>query len=370
MSVDAVESFSDLFDLPYMETSTLAKMNALTFYVSWDDTNTNRATFAPSGAYQMSTDVVALTTPEGFTITIDGTTDAEAATLTMGTQTYPIFISEARRRLRARARRLAEGRREPPKLYSKHDWEAHKRSAHRELAERDQETAKPGARALNASVIDSSYSYDFSDWSGEGTDVEADDGEVVAAADDDDDGDDTSTTVQVSLMLGMSGITCSRYGTGEEAVVNSALGDAIDGADASDFSAHVCTDSSRRRALLSGSVEISTSVAVSGNTYDDDDIASAVASTVNSAVSSGSFTTSVASYAAAASLSTFASVSVDSSSVTATATGDDAADDDSAASAGSNGNDYVPNTFTVGNITGSEDAFDGEVSLAVYSESI
>ena len=36
-----------------METSTLAKMNALTFYVSWDDTNTNRATFAPSGAYQV-----------------------------------------------------------------------------------------------------------------------------------------------------------------------------------------------------------------------------------------------------------------------------------------------------------------------------
>ena len=63
--------------------------------------------------------------------------------------------------MRAHARRLAEGRREPPKLYSKHDWEAHKRSAHRELAERNQESAKPGARALKENIFLGSYDYEF-----------------------------------------------------------------------------------------------------------------------------------------------------------------------------------------------------------------
>jgi hypothetical protein len=71
--------------------------------------------------------------------------------------------------LRSHARRLAEGRREPPKLYSKHDWEAHKRSAHRELAERDQESAKPGARALKESIFLGSYDYEFFEPEDEGS---------------------------------------------------------------------------------------------------------------------------------------------------------------------------------------------------------
>ena len=126
-------------------------------------------------------------------------------------------------------------------------------------------------------------------------------------------------TADVALTLGMSGITCAEYTTAEEAVVNAALADHIDGADADDFSDHVCTSSGARRGLLSSGVSIATTASVSTAAYggaatSSSDIATSIASTVSTAVSSGSFTSSVASYAVAAGLDALSSASVTSAS--------------------------------------------------------
>ena len=125
--------------------------------------------------------------------------------------------------------------------------------------------------------------------------------------------------VDVALTLGMSGITCAEYTTAEEAAVNAALADHIDGADADDFSDHVCTSSGARRGLLSSGISIATTASVSTATYGGaaasaSDIATSIASTVSTAVSSGSFTSSVASYAVARGLDALSSASVTSAS--------------------------------------------------------
>lgn len=138
--------------------------------------------------------------------------------------------------------------------------------------------------------------------------------------------DSTPTSVEVSLSLSLSGITCEEYGTAEEAAVNVALAALIGGADAETFTDHECATGvtvvvdASRRALLSNAVTISTSVTVATDTYASasaSDIATSVNSALDAAVTSGAFTTSVVSAGEAGGLTTLESVSVTSSTATA-----------------------------------------------------
>ena len=144
-------------------------------------------------------------------------------------------------------------------------------------------------------------------------------------------------TVEVALTLGMSGLTCAEYSTAEQAVVNLALAEHIEGTNAESFSEHVCTEDSAggvtRRALLASTISISTSVTVATDTYGTDsasDIATSIASVIDTAISSGGLTASVVSHAETAGLTTLASASVASFSAeeitSASATSDDDGD--------------------------------------------
>lgn len=98
----------------------------------------------------------------------------------------------------------------------------------------------------------------------------------------------------------MTGMACSEYGEDEEGVLNQALALHLDGVSEDDFSAHTCTDQTRRGRALKGasdSISISTEVTVDTTDYSD---AAAVASTIAAIVSSGELASSVASFADAA----------------------------------------------------------------------
>ena len=59
------------------------------------------------------------------------------------------------------------------------------------------------------------------------------------------------------------------------------------------FSAHVCIDVTRRRALLSSDVEIATTATVRAAAYDDDDVQKGVVTMVSAAVDDGSLGESI-----------------------------------------------------------------------------
>ena len=108
----------------------------------------------------------------------------------------------------------------------------------------------------------------------------------------------------IALSLGMTGMSCSEYGTPEEAVMNQALASLLDGVSDDDFSDHVCSDVTRRRgrALKGASDEImiATDVTVDATEYADADVMGVVATTIAEAVTSGALASSVATYASAA----------------------------------------------------------------------
>ena len=109
--------------------------------------------------------------------------------------------------------------------------------------------------------------------------------------------------VTILLSLSMTGMACSEYGEDEEGVLNQALALHLDGVSEDDFSAHTCTDQTRRGRALKGasdSISISTEVTVDTTDYSDDNVLDAVASTIAAVVSSGELASSVASFATAA----------------------------------------------------------------------
>jgi hypothetical protein len=98
----------------------------------------------------------------------------------------------------------------------------------------------------------------------------------------------------------MTGMACSEYGEEEEGVMNQAIASHLDGVSEDDFSAHTCTDQTRRGRALKGasdSISISTEVTVDTTDYSDDNVLDAVASTIAAVVSSGELASSVASFA-------------------------------------------------------------------------
>jgi hypothetical protein len=105
--------------------------------------------------------------------------------------------------------------------------------------------------------------------------------------------------VVIGLAIGMDGITCDDYGSAEEAVMNQAMASHIDGVEADDFGDHVCTDVSRRRRLLSGSISIYTEMNVDPTEHDDD-VMGSITSAVATAHSSGALASSITQYAEAA----------------------------------------------------------------------
>lgn len=88
--VDTVESFTTVWDIPAMGTDKLAYMKSITVFVNMTDMpavgGIAEATFKVSGAYKElgSDDKAYLTTPEGYTITINGA--AREGTIQMGTK--------------------------------------------------------------------------------------------------------------------------------------------------------------------------------------------------------------------------------------------------------------------------------------------
>ena len=141
---------------------------------------------------------------------------------------------------------------------------------------------------------------------------------------------DDTATVTVGLSLAMDGIACADYGTAEEAVMNTALATHLDGVDASDFGDHVCTDVSRRRALKTSSASIYTEVSVDATTYADDDIASAVSTTITTAVSTGALASSISTAASAAGVDSMDSLAV--TGATSTTVDDDGSSSDPSSS--------------------------------------
>jgi len=109
--------------------------------------------------------------------------------------------------------------------------------------------------------------------------------------------------VTILLTLSMTGMACSEYGEDEEGVMNQAIASHLDGVSEDDFSAHTCTDQTRRGRALKGtsdSISISTEVTVDTTDYSDDNVLDAVASTIAAVVSSGELASSVSSFATAA----------------------------------------------------------------------
>ena len=85
--------------------------------------------------------------------------------------------------------------------------------------------------------------------------------------------------------------------------MNQAIASHLDGVSEDDFSAHTCTDQTRRGRALKGtsdSISISTEVTVDTTDYSDDNVLDAVASTIAAVVSSGELASSVSSFATAA----------------------------------------------------------------------
>ena len=122
-------------------------------------------------------------------------------------------------------------------------------------------------------------------------------------------------TAAVDITIGMAGITCADYGTSEEAVVNAALASTIDGTDSSSFGPHMCTDvAAERRSLLSSSISIDVTAEVDASAYGGDvtAVAASVATVMAAAVSDNSFAAAIATEAAAADLSTLATLTVTS----------------------------------------------------------
>lgn len=90
--VDSVESNTGLFDLPAVETATLAKMKDLVFYAdlstkpgvgSWVE-----ATYKIAGVYKPSNDVATLTMTSGETLTLKRSD--KSGTINIGGASYPI----------------------------------------------------------------------------------------------------------------------------------------------------------------------------------------------------------------------------------------------------------------------------------------
>ena len=109
VQVDTVESNAALWDLPAVDTNTLAKMKDLVFYAdltadarfgAWVE-----ATFKVAGVLKLSNDVATIVTTSGETVTIRRT--AQTGDLVMGGSTYPISdtctgaCSSSRRKLHA-----------------------------------------------------------------------------------------------------------------------------------------------------------------------------------------------------------------------------------------------------------------------------
>lgn len=128
-----------------------------------------------------------------------------------------------------------------------------------------------------------------------------------------------SPDIDVDLVVGLSGIDCSLYGTDEEEVMNLALADVIDGADADDFSSHTCTDETRRRSILGANdiISIETTVSVAASPADSsDDVASIVSGAVSDSVDSGSLTSAIEEHAAVQGVDTLEDTVVTSADVT------------------------------------------------------
>ena len=124
----------------------------------------------------------------------------------------------------------------------------------------------------------------------------------------------TTSTTSVDMTIGMSGLTCSTYGTPEEAAVNAALTTTIDGTTSDSFGAHVCTDDAARRALLTSSVsiDVTAEVEVAAHGGDISAVAASVAAVMATAVSDGSFESAVVAEATSNGLTTMESVGVTS----------------------------------------------------------
>ncbi|CAE8632781.1 unnamed protein product [Polarella glacialis] len=94
VKVDTVESMSVLFDLPLIDTNTLAYMSDITFFIDMrSDAKINselEATMKVGGAMRAPDDSnqVYLITTSGFRITIDGA--STTGTIEMGNTTFPI----------------------------------------------------------------------------------------------------------------------------------------------------------------------------------------------------------------------------------------------------------------------------------------
>ena len=124
----------------------------------------------------------------------------------------------------------------------------------------------------------------------------------------------TGARVIIALRLELSGVaSCNAYGEAEAAVVDAALAAQIAGTTPGSFGAHVCADGSRRRrALLSGAVEITTSATVDSAAHDGgaSAVLADVAAAVAEAVSSGALTSAIEASAAASGVTSLALAAV------------------------------------------------------------
>ena len=127
-------------------------------------------------------------------------------------------------------------------------------------------------------------------------------------------------TLTVSIAVTLAGLSCSSYGTVEEAAFTSGITSSIDLVDEQHIGGTVCSDAARRlsdgRRRLDAAVSIGCDISIASHEIDDDniaagsDLASVVSTSLSAAVSSGSLASSISDAASSLNSSTFMTMTV------------------------------------------------------------
>ena len=123
----------------------------------------------------------------------------------------------------------------------------------------------------------------------------------------------------VSIAVTLAGLSCSSYGTVEEAAFTSGIASSIDLVDEQHIGGTVCSDAARRLSdgrRLDAAVSIGCDISIASHEIDDDniaagsDLASVVSTSLSAAVSSGSLASSISDAASSLNSSTFMTMTV------------------------------------------------------------
>ena len=129
VQVEPSRSYLDLFQLPQASTASLAKMEAISFYVDMtSDTAVGgwvEATYKISGAYKRSNTRVSLSTPEGHLITLDATAQG-SGTITMA-GSGAIYAVSDQTPIERREMAMVQSTEEPAFMSTREAAEKHRR---------------------------------------------------------------------------------------------------------------------------------------------------------------------------------------------------------------------------------------------------